>query len=230
MARLIRPEGLVDYDAANAAMHALVDERLRGLGEDTLILLEHPPVYTAGRRWKPGHIVWPEDRIRRAGAKLRFIDRGGSLTFHGPGQLVGYVVLDLGKRPDALAFVRRLEEVVIRAASDVGVELHRSEVQTGAWSGSSKVCAIGVRLARMRVSLHGFALNCTTDLSWYEAIVPCGLPGEGVASLSRLAGRTVTVDEMAPLVARRFEDVFGLPLRKRAGAWPAPVPVGVPTG
>jgi lipoyl(octanoyl) transferase len=230
MARLIRPEGLVDYDAANAAMHALVDKRLRGLGEDALILLEHPPVYTAGRRWKPGHIVWPEDRIRRAGAELRFIDRGGSLTFHGPGQLVGYVVLDLGKRPDALAFVRRLEEVVIRAASDVGVELHRSEVQTGAWSGSSKVCAIGVRLARMRVSLHGFALNCTTDLSWYEAIVPCGLPGEGVASLSRLAGRTVTVDEMAPLVARRFEDVFGLPLRKRAGAWPAPVPVGVPTG
>lgn len=230
MARLIRPEGLVDYDAANAAMHALVDERLRGLGEDTLILLEHPPVYTAGRRWKPGHIVWTEDRIRRAGAELRFIDRGGSLTFHGPGQLVGYAVLDLGARPDALAFVRRLEEVVIRAASDVGVELHRSEVQTGAWSGSSKVCAIGVRLARMRVSLHGFALNCTTDLSWYDAIVPCGLPGEEVASLSRLAGRTVTVDEMAPLVARRFEDVFGLPLRKRAGAWPAPVPVGLPTG
>jgi lipoyl(octanoyl) transferase len=230
MARLIRPEGLVDYDAANAAMHALVDERLAGGGEDTLILLEHPPVYTAGRRWKPGHIVWTEDRIREAGAELRFIDRGGSLTFHGPGQLVGYAVLDLGARPDALAFVRGLEEVVIRAASDVGVELHRSEIQTGAWSGSSKVCAIGVRLARMRVSLHGFALNCTTDLSWYDAIVPCGLPGEGVASLSELTGRTVTVDEMAPLVARRFEEVFGLPLTSREKAWPAPVPVRVPSG
>ena len=229
MARLIRPEGLVDYDGANAAMHALVDARLRGLGEDTLILLEHPPVYTAGRRWKPGHIMWTEDRIRQAGAELRFIDRGGSLTFHGPGQLVGYAVLDLGARPDALAFVRRLEEVVIRAASDVGVDLHRSEVQTGAWSGSSKVCAIGVRLARMRVSLHGFALNCTTDLSWYDAIVPCGLSGEGVASLSQLAGRAVTVDEMGPLVARRFEEVFGLPLTSREGAWPTPVPIGVPT-
>src|SRR5262245_22443394 len=230
MERLIRPEGLVDYDAANAAMHALVDERLAGRGEDTLILLEHPPVYTAGRRWKPGHIVWTEDRIRDAGAELRFIDRGGSLTFHGPGQLVGYAVLDLGTRPDALAFVRGLEEVVIRAASDVGVELHRSEIQTGAWSGSSKVCAIGVRLARMRVSLHGFALNCTTDLSWYDAIVPCGLPGEGVASLSQLAGRTVTVDEMTPLVARRFEEVFDRSLAATDDAWPATIPVAVPAG
>jgi lipoyl(octanoyl) transferase len=228
MARLIRPRGLVDYDAANAAMHALVDDRLSGRGEDTLILLEHPPVYTAGRRWKPGHIVWTEDRIREAGAELRFIDRGGSLTFHGPGQLVGYAVLDLGTRPDALAFVRRLEEVVIRAAGDVGVELHRSDVQTGAWSGSSKVCAIGVRLARMRVSLHGFALNCTTDLSWYDAIVPCGLPGEGVASLSRLAGRTVTVDEMAPLVARRFEEVFDTGFAAQDGAWPGPAEVSTP--
>jgi lipoate-protein ligase B len=230
MARLIRPDGLVEYDRANAAMHALVDERLGGRGEDALILLEHPPVFTAGRRWRSGHIVWTEDRIREAGAELRFIDRGGSLTFHGPGQLVGYAVLDLGPRPDALAFVRRLEEVVIRAASDAGVELHRSDVQTGAWSGSSKVCAIGVRLARMRVSLHGFALNCTTDLSWYDAIVPCGLPGEGVASLSQLAGRAVTVDEMAPLVARRFEEVFGLSLTTRERAWPVGDPVGVPAG
>jgi lipoyl(octanoyl) transferase len=211
-------------------MHELVDERLRGRGEDTLILLEHPPVYTAGRRWKPGHIVWTEDRIREAGAELRFIDRGGSLTFHGPGQLVGYPVLDLGARPDALAFVRRLEEVVIRAGSDVGVELHRSDVQTGAWSGSSKVCAIGVRLARMRVSLHGFALNCTTDLSWYDAIVPCGLPGEGVTSVSELAGRTVTVEEMAPLVARRFEEVFDRSLTASDEAWPARTPVAEPVG
>ncbi|HJS26982.1 MAG TPA: lipoyl(octanoyl) transferase LipB [Actinomycetota bacterium] len=230
MGHLIRPTEPIDYDAANAAMHAIADERLRGLGQDTLILLEHPPVYTAGRRWKPGHIVWTEDRIREAGAELRFIDRGGSLTFHGPGQLVGYAILDLGTRPDALAFVRRLEEVVIRAASDIGVDLHRSEVQTGAWSGSSKVCAIGVRLARMRVSLHGFALNCATDLTWYDAIVPCGLPGEGVTSLSELAGRAVTVDEMVPLVSRWFEEVFGLTLIEKEERWPVPVAVTVPTG
>jgi len=211
-ARLILPSGLVDYDDANAQMHALAEARLRGEGEDALILLEHPPVYTAGRRWKADHIRWTEERIRAAGAALRFIDRGGSLTFHGPGQLVGYPVLDLGARPDALRFVRDLEEVVIRAAADVGVSLHRSDVQTGVWHGSRKVCAIGVRLMRMRVSLHGFALNCTTDLSWYDAIVPCGLADEGVASLSELAGRRVTVDEMVPVMVRRFEEVFDLRL------------------
>jgi lipoyl(octanoyl) transferase len=219
-AALIRPTGLVDYDAANASMHDLGDARLRGEREDTLILLEHPPVFTAGRRWKPGHIVWTQEAIERAGADLRFIDRGGSLTFHGPGQLVGYPVLDLGARPDALRYVRDLEEVVIRAAGDIGVALGRNAVQTGVWSGSRKVCAIGVRLMRMRVSLHGFALNCSTDLSWYDAIVPCGLSDEGVTSLSELAGRAVTVDEMAPLVARRFEDVFDRRLEEQEGTWP----------
>lgn len=218
--RLIRPIGLVDYDGSNAAMHEVAEERLGGDGADTLILLEHPPVYTAGRRWKPEHIVWTEERIRAAGAELRFIDRGGSLTFHGPGQLVGYPVLDLGTKPDALRFVRSLEEVLIRAASEVGIDLHRSDVQTGVWSGQRKVAAIGVRLMRMRISLHGFALNCTTDLSWYDAIVPCGLADEGVTSLSELAGREVTVQEMAPIVAERFEEVFDLGFEDQEREWP----------
>jgi lipoyl(octanoyl) transferase len=222
-ARLIRPSGLVAYDDANEAMHALAEARLVG-GDpfDTLIELEHPPVYTAGRRWKPDHLVRSEPQIRADGAELRFIDRGGSFTFHGPGQLVGYVVMDLGSRPDAMRFVRGLEEVVIGASSDIGIPVHRSEVQTGVWSGRAKVCAIGVRLMRMRVSLHGFALNCSTDLSWFDAIVPCGLPDEGVTSLSELAGREVTVDEMAPLVARRFEEVFDIRLSSEETAWPSP--------
>jgi lipoyl(octanoyl) transferase len=220
MPRLIRPEGLVDYDEANAAMHELAEARLAGEAEDALILLEHPPVFTAGRRWKPDHIRWTADRIRAAGSELRFIDRGGSLTFHGPGQLVGYPVLDLGRTPDALRFVRRLEEALIRSASEIGVDLHRSDVQTGVWSGPRKVAAIGVRLMRMRVSLHGFALNCTTDLSWYEAIVPCGLAEEGVTSLSELAGHEVSVAEMAPIVARRFEEVFGLTFETLEREWP----------
>jgi lipoyl(octanoyl) transferase len=220
LARLIHPDGPVDYDDANAAMHELAEARLAGAGEDALILLEHPPVFTAGRRSKPDHVVWTEDAIRSAGAELRYIDRGGSLTFHGPGQLVCYPVLDLGSRPDALRFIRDLEEVVIRAAADAGVALERNAVQSGVWRGDRKVCAIGVRLMRMRVSLHGFALNCTTDLSWYEAIVPCGLSDEGVSSLSELAGTTVTVEDMAPLVARRFEDVFDRRLVSEETAWP----------
>jgi lipoyl(octanoyl) transferase len=219
--RLIRPSGLVPYAEANAFMHELAEARLRGEGEDTLILLEHPPVYTAGRTSRDEHIVWTEERMRAAGAELHFIDRGGSLTFHGPGQLVGYPIVDLGSRPEALGYVRKLEEVVIRSAADVGVPLHRSEVQTGVWFGDRKVCAIGVRLMRMRVSLHGFALNCDDDLSWFDAIVPCGLGHTGVTSLSELAGREVTVQEMAPLVTRRFEEVFDVRLAPAEDGWPA---------
>jgi lipoyl(octanoyl) transferase len=121
-------------------------------------------------------------------------------------------------RPDALGYVRRLEEVVIRAGRDLGVELERNDVQTGVWSGERKVCAIGVRLVRMRVSLHGFAINCTTDLSWYDAIVPCGLAEEGVTSLSQLAGRSVSVAEATIPVLRHFERVFDVELRSAAEA------------
>jgi lipoate-protein ligase B len=113
-----------------------------------------------------------------------------------------------------------VEHIVIRAAADVGVALERNDVQTGVWAGNRKVCAIGVRLMRMRVSLHGFALNCTTDLAWYDAIVPCGLPDEGVTSLSELAGRVVTVSEMMPLVARRFGEVFDRRLEPQGRTWP----------
>jgi lipoyl(octanoyl) transferase len=207
-ADLIRPTAPVPYSVAYAWMHELAERRARGEIVDTLILLEHPPVFTAGRRSDPSHILWAEHQIEAAGAELHFIDRGGSVTFHGPGQLVGYPILDLGRRPDVIAYLRRLEEVVIRACGEAGVEVGRDPAQTGVWAGDRKVCAIGVKLARARVTLHGFALNCETDLSWFGAIVPCGLPDRGVASLSQLAGRAVTVEEMAPVVARHFEDVF----------------------
>jgi lipoyl(octanoyl) transferase len=215
---LIRPAGLVGYDAANAAMHELADRRLAGEIPDALVLLEHPPVYTAGRRSKDEHLVWTEDALRDRGAEVRRIDRGGSFTFHGPGQLVAYPILDLGGKPDALAYVRRLEEVIIRAAADLGFDLDRSAVQTGVWSGDRKVCAIGVRIKRMRVTLHGLAVNCATDLSWFDAIVPCGLSETGVTSLSELAGSEVAVDELAPLVALRFAEVFDLELEPAVGA------------
>jgi lipoyl(octanoyl) transferase len=192
-------------------MHELAEQRLDGRIPDTLILLEHPPVYTCGKRWKPEHLRWAEAQMNATGAELHFIDRGGSVTFHGPGQLVGYPIVDLGSTPDVVGYVRRLEEVVLRASADAGVtRLGRNEANSGVWAGDRKVCAIGVRVMRARVTLHGFALNCTTDLSWYDAIVPCGLSDHGVASLSDVAGREVPVTEMTPLVAGHFEDVFGL--------------------
>ncbi len=192
-------------------MHELADQRLAGEIGDTLVLCEHPPVYTAGRRWRPEHVLWSREGIEAAGAELHLIDRGGSVTFHGPGQLVGYPILDLGARPDVRGYVGRIEEVVIRASEDAGVAgLGRNEMNPGVWSGDRKVCAIGVRVLRMRVTLHGFALNCSTDLSWFDAIVPCGLSDASVTSLTTLAGRTVTVGEMTPHVTRRFAEVFDL--------------------
>src|SRR6266851_2236337 len=140
---LIRPEEPTAYADAYAAMHDLAERRLAGDIPDTLILLEHPPVYTAGKRWKPEHLVWAKDAMEAAGAELHFVDRGGSVTFHGPGQLVGYPIVDLGVKPDVAAYVRALEEVVIRASGDAGVGgLGRNPVNSGVWAAEQKVCAI----------------------------------------------------------------------------------------
>jgi len=206
---LVHPAGLVPYGAANEAMHDLAHRRAGDETPDVLVLLEHPPTYTAGRRSDPAHVLWTEDRIRAAGAELHHIDRGGSLTFHGPGQLVGYPILKLGSRLEVIEHLRRMEEIVIRAGADIGVGLGRDPKQTGVWAGDKKVAAIGVRLTAGRVTLHGFGLNCSTDLSWFDAIVPCGLADRGVTSLSELAGRTITTEEIAPLVEHHFEDTFG---------------------
>jgi lipoyl(octanoyl) transferase len=124
---------------------------------------------------------------------------------------VGYPIIDLGPKPDAAAHLRRMEEAVIRTASDVGVTLHRrGDVQTGVWHGDDKVCAIGVRLMRARVTLHGFALNCDPDLSWFDGIVACGLPGHGVTSLSRIAGRPLAVSDVRTMLERHLAAVFDL--------------------
>ena len=225
---LISPQGQVPYGAAYEAMHEMAERRAAGDIPDTLILLEHPPVYTAGRRSDPAHVVWTETQIEAAGAELWQVDRGGSVTFHGPGQLVGYPIVDLGRRPDVIGYLRKIESVVIGACREIGVDLGRDPSATGVWAGDRKVCAIGVRVTRARVTLHGFALNCTTDLSWYDAIVPCGLADRRVTSLSELARRPVGVEEMKPLVARHFEAVFGVTLVEGEPVWPlqAAVPAG----
>jgi lipoyl(octanoyl) transferase len=187
-------------------MHDLAELRAVGEIPDVLILLEHPPVYTAGRRTDRAHLLLAEADIERLGAELHRVDRGGSVTFHGPGQLVGYPIVDLGPRMDVLAYLRDVEETIIRASADVGVEVGRNR-DTGVWAGDRKVCAIGVRTSRS-ITLHGFALNCTTDLSWFGAIVPCGLADRGVTSLTEVAGRDITVADTLPAVAARFEEVF----------------------
>jgi len=209
---LLEP-GTVPFDVANAGMHRLAERRLAGEIPDTLILLEHPPVFTAGRRAKPEELLWTTSEVEARGGLVRSIDRGGSFTFHGPGQLVGYPIIGLGSKPDAVAYLRGLEDAVIRTCADLGVIAGRLEdVQTGVWVGDDKICAIGVRLMRTRVTLHGFALNCETDLSWFGGIVACGLPDHGQTSISEQLGRRITVDDARPIAARNLADVFGLDL------------------
>ena len=159
-ALLVRPEGPIPYGLANEAMHRLAERRLAGEIPDSVILLEHPPVFTAGRRARADELLWSPDELAARGAEVHRIDCGGAFTFHGPGQLVGYPILDLGPKPDAAAHLRRMEEAVIRAGEDLGLTLQRQEdVQTGVWHDDDKVCAIGVRLLRARVTVHGFAVN-----------------------------------------------------------------------
>jgi lipoyl(octanoyl) transferase len=214
---LVTP-GRVPYGPAYEAMHDLAAARATGDMPDVLVLLEHPPVYTLGRRTDPAHVLLAGAEIARSGAELHHVDRGGSVTFHGPGQLVGYPIFHLGGRPDVVRYLRDVEEAVIRACAGLGVRVGRNR-DTGVWAGDRKVCAIGVRVSRA-VTLHGFALNCSTDLSWYGAIVPCGLDDRGVTSLSELAGTEITVKKALPRVAEGFAEVFGRPLA------PAPPSVG----
>ena len=222
---LIRP-GTVPYDVANAAMHHLAERRLADEIPDTVILLEHPPVFTAGRRAKVDELLWSPEEVEARGGLVRMIDRGGSFTYHGPGQLVGYPVLGLGSRPDAVDYLRRLEEAVIGICADVGVASERrADVQTGVWVGDDKICAIGVRLMRARVTLHGFALNCATDLSWFRGIVACGLPEHGQTSLSDQVGRRVSVADVLPLAERHLSEVFDLSFQPAPGEIVSPFQV-----
>jgi lipoyl(octanoyl) transferase len=214
---LIRP-GTVPYDVANTAMHRLAERRLADEIPDTVILLEHPPVFTAGRRAKVDELLWSPEEVEARGGLVRMIDRGGSFTYHGPGQLVGYPILGLGSRPDAVDYLRRLEEAVIGICGVFGVGCaRRADVQTGVWVGDDKICAIGVRLMRARVTLHGFALNCETDLSWFRGIVACGLPEHGQTSLSDQLGRRVSVADVLPLAEQHLAEVFDLSFEPAPG-------------
>jgi lipoyl(octanoyl) transferase len=168
-------------------------------GADTVLLLEHPSVYTAGKRTRPEER--PVD-----GTPVIDVDRGGKITWHGPGQLVGYPIIALAVPIDVLAYVRRLESILIDVCAELGLATIRVDGRTGVWVDGSpqrKVAAIGVRVSR-GVTLHGFAINCDPDLGAFEAIIPCGITDAGVTSLSAELARPVTVDEVRPILERRL--------------------------
>ncbi len=193
--------GLVPYEQAWARQREIHADVVAG-GRDTVLLLEHPSVFTAGKRTQPGER--PVD-----GTPVIDVDRGGKITWHGPGQLVGYPILRLADPIDVIAYVRRLEGVLMDVCAALGVDTIRVEGRSGVWVPADakrperKVAAIGVRVAQ-GVTLHGFALNCDPDMSWFDRIVPCGITDAGVTSLSLELGRDVTVAEVLPLVRRHL--------------------------
>ena len=194
--------GQVPYDDA-WALQREVHAQVVGGGEDVVLLLEHPPVYTAGKRTEPHER--PLD-----GTPVVDVDRGGKITWHGPGQVTGYPIVRLADPVDVVAYVRRLEQVLIDVCAELGLGTGRVEGRSGVWTadGQRKVAAIGIRVAQ-GVTMHGFALNCDPDLSAYGRIVPCGIADATVTSLSAELGRDVTTDEALPLLERALPALTG---------------------
>jgi lipoyl(octanoyl) transferase len=206
----IRRLGVVPYDEALVMQRGLVEERRAGHVPDLLLLLQHPAVITLGVKGDGGraNIVATDERLAELGIAVHETGRGGDVTYHGPGQIVGYPILDLKPdRCDVHRYVRDLEEVMIRVCADYGVTAGRIQGLTGTWVGAEKIGAIGVRLSRW-ITMHGFAFNVSTDLDHFKLIVPCGISDRGVTSLERAAGRRLSLAEVEDAVVRRFRDIF----------------------
>jgi lipoate-protein ligase B len=216
---LHRP-GLVPYDQALAWQHERAAAVSAGQAPEALAVLQHPPVFTLGMRADGRHLLTPAAALERRGAHVVAVDRGGDVTFHGPGQLVAYPILDLRARGlGPASYVRLLEAALIETLAAFGVAGERVRGRPGVWAGGAKVAAIGVRI-RDGVSTHGLALNVATDLSWFEAIVPCGLPDVRVTSLSQLLGGAPPHEAVEETFVGAFARTFGVEVLAR-GAEPA---------
>jgi lipoyl(octanoyl) transferase len=202
----VRELGTIDYLAAWELQREVLTARADETGPDTLLLLEHPSVYTAGKRTTP-------DERPTDGTPVIDVDRGGKITWHGPGQLVGYPIVKLPDPVDVVAYVRRVEQMLIETCAELGLETGRVEGRSGVWvtaddrGPARKVAAIGIRVAQ-GVTMHGFALNCDADLNWYSRIVPCGIADAGVTSLTAELGRPVAVAEVSPVVERHLPTIL----------------------
>jgi len=207
----VRRLGRVPYGEALELQKALVEERRAGRVPDLLLLLEHPAVITLGvRRDSRLHVMATEGELAMHGIEVHETGRGGDVTYHGPGQIVGYPILDLRPdRCDVHQYVRDLEEVMIRVCADYGVAAHRVEGLSGAWVGTEKIGAIGVRISRW-ITSHGFAFNVDTRLEDFQLIVPCGIADRGVTSLGKLLGQAPSLAEVEDRFVTRFAEVFGM--------------------
>ncbi|MER3454330.1 MAG: lipoyl synthase [Acidimicrobiia bacterium] len=200
--------GRVHYKEAYDLQKALFERRGGGLTGDYLLLLEHPHVYTLGRRSKPEHLLLAVAEYETLGAEVIQTDRGGAITYHGPGQLVAYPIIQLNS-PDVVGYVRSLEEAVIRLLGELGIEAKRSDKNSGVWVNERKICAIGVRVGR-RTTMHGLALNVSTELSYFDKIVPCGITDAGVTSIEAETGARLDPADLAKALAEHLASVLDL--------------------
>ena len=215
----VRRLGIVGYEEALSLQRSLVEERKADRVPDLLLLLQHPPVITVGVKGDGGrsNIVAAGPRLAELGIAIQETGRGGDVTYHGPGQIVGYPILDLRPdRCDVHRYVRDVEEVMIRVCADYGVAAGRISGLTGTWVGDDKIGAIGIRISRW-VTSHGFAFNVNTNMEHFNLIVPCGIADHGVTSLEQLTGGRVPLDEVEQALARHVADVFGRELLRVSG-------------
>ncbi len=200
--------GTIEYAEALGIQERLQRARVRGAVGDTLLLLEHPPVVTLGRSAKAANVLLSRAELQACGFTVHEIGRGGDVTYHGPGQIVGYPILDLSPdRKDVRRYVSDLEELMIRLAKSYGLSARRIEKLNGTWIGERKIGAVGVRISRW-VTMHGFAFNVRTDLSHFGVIVPCGIADRGVTSLARELDRPIDVDDALDHLEQHVADVF----------------------
>ena len=206
----VRRLGLIGYDEALTLQRELVEERRADRVPDLMLLLEHPPVITLGVRSEiaRANVVATNERLADLGIAVHETGRGGDVTYHGPGQIVGYPILDLRPdRCDVHKYVRDLEEVMIRTCADYGVTAGRIAGLSGTWVGAEKIGAIGIRISRW-ITSHGFAFNVSTNLDHFRLIVPCGISDRGVTSLEKVTRRSISMREVEDTIVRRFDDVF----------------------
>lgn len=210
--------GLIGYAEAYTLQKRIVSARKTGAIGDALLVCEHSPVITQGRNGKREHLLASEHLLRQRNVEFFETSRGGDVTFHGPGQIVGYPILDLAAiRKDVVWYVRILEEVMIRATADFRIQAVREAGKTGIWVprmelAPEKLGAIGVHISRW-ITSHGFAYNVSTDLRYFDLIVPCGIAGRKATSLEKLLDRAVSTGEVVPLLVRHFGEVFGLKMK-----------------
>jgi lipoate-protein ligase B len=202
--------GVIRYEPALQLQRELHAQRVAGEIPDTLLLLEHQPVITLGKAFHPAHLRFAREFYAQQGIELYSTDRGGDVTCHNPGQLVGYPIFDVSQHGrDLHKFLRDLEEVLIRALAEFGIEAHREAGYTGAWVGSAKIAAIGIKVTKW-VSMHGFALNVCNDLRLFQTIVPCGIADRPVTSMQQILGHAIPMESVKQSIVKAFEEVFEL--------------------